>query len=1039
MRTFLCSVALLGASSLLAQPTAALDAPLVRFAEAKMLFDANAFGLAEGRFEDYLLRPNLPGTAQLDDERQQAELARALSAQRANLPEAEVLLEAFVDRYSPQPIALEAIRQVAAIAFAEKDYKRASDYYKRIPLGGLGRQQRDEVRFRLGYAAFAEKDFATSSRYLGELRSGEGEYQEPANYYYALSRYYANDIKGARKAFESLKTSTRYKDVLPGYLAQLYFAEGEYQTLVDYAAPLVEDPSTRQRDEIALLLGRGLFELERYEEALPYLELYAGGGRKMTASDFYQLGYSQYSTGQFEAAAANLKQLSNEDSKLGQQALYYLGNSHLQLNQRAEARPAFASVSRMSYDAVLREEAAWNVAKLNYELGYTQESLEALQAIPSSSVHYADAQALLGRVILASRDYARALEVLDGMGALTPQLRESKQRVLVLRGLQLLQEDKIDEANQLLSRSLEGASDGYFKALATHWLGDIAYRKNEPAQAAQRLNSFIQLSRSLNEDLPDDANVGTANYTLGYIRLKEQNYAVALGHFQESVTELRRRTRLSRVGTLSPLQNMLGDGILRAGDANFKRNDYPAALKFYEEAINAKYSGYVYAIYQRALIEGLQGKDTEKILGLETIVDDFPKSEFADDALLELGTTYQSINQLARASQTLDRLVRQYPNSELRNEALLQLGLVSYNQGSPETALNYYKQIFSNNPSPEEARAAMQALQEIYVQDLGRPNDYVAFLETVPGFKLDKDARDSINFAAATIQYQSGNYDRAIEQYSQYLQQYPKGAYALEAYFRRADSYLIQEKYKEALKDLEAVIQRGQSQYFAESLEKAALIAYNSELDFDKAYRYYAKLMEVGGARGSSTEIKLLALRAAYRASNQKAVAELARELSTTPGLPDADRAIVSFYEGKTAYDAKDYDRALTNFNSVIRNDQGEAAAEARYLVARIYYLRRDLDLAESITMRAQRESSAYPYWVAKSTLLLIDIFLDRKDYLSAKAVAEGLVANYKGDAEVEREAKKKLAEVERVSGEASLVAPAESGGVELIEEPQGN
>ena len=1036
MRFIITFVGLLLASLAFAQPSAALDAPLVRFAEAKMLFDADAYGLAAGRFESYLDTRSLPGTAQLRDERQQAELALALSAHRANLPEAEVLLESFIDRYSPQPIALEAVRQVADIAFAEKDYERALAYYARLPLGGLTREQRDEVRFRMGYAAFVQKDFASATRYLSDVRVSEGDYREPATYYYALSRYYANDIMGARSAFEALKRSERYQDVLPGYLAQLYFADGDYEELIAYAAPLVQDEKTRQADEIALLVGRALFELERYDEALPYLELYAGQGRKMTAADFYQLGYSQYRAGQFEAAAANLKQLSGEDSKLGQQGLYYLGNSYLQLNRRGDARPAFSSVSRMSYDQVLQEEAAWNVAKLNYELGYTQEALVALQAIPANSVHYKDAQGLLARVILASRDYARALEVLDNMGVLTPQLRDSRQRVQVLRGLQLLREDQTDEAAKLLSRSLEAGTDAYFSALATYWLGDIAYQKGELAQASQRFNSFVGQAKTLATPLPDDANLGTAWYSLGYIQLKQQNYSAAINFFQQAITELRQR--VVSQGTNSPLQALLGDAVLRAGDANFKSNDYPAALKFYDEAISARYAGYVYAIYQRALVAGLQGSDTEKILGLETVVDEHPRSEFADDALFELGTTYQSMNQLKRAHDALDRLLREYANSDLHNEALLQLGLVSYNQGNPETALNYYKQVFSHNPSPEEARAARQALEEIYVQDLGRPNDYVAFLETVPGMKLDGVARDSINFSAATAQYQTGNYDRAIEQYTKYLKQYPRGAYALEAYFRRADSYLIQEKYALALQDLEAIIARGRSRYYEEALEKAALIAYNSELDFDKAYRYYAKLIETGSARGISTEIKLLALRSAYRANNTAGVAQLARELTTTPGLPDADRAIVSFYEGKTAYDAKDYDRALASFNSVIRNDQGEAAAEARYLVARIYYLRKDLDLAESITMKAQRESAAYPTWVVRSTLLLIDIFLDRKDYLSARAVAEGLVANYKGDPALEKDARQKLAEVDRLSGQASqVVKDADAEQVDLLEAPK--
>ena len=119
---------------------------------------------------------------------------------------------------------------------------------------------------------------------------------------------------------------------------------------------------------------------------------------------------------------------------------------------------------------------------------------------------------------------------------------------------------------------------------------------------------------------------------------------------------------------------------------------------------------------------------------------------------------------------------------------------MAYNQGNPAAAVDYYKQVFSNDPTAAEARTAQQALQEIYVQDLGRPDDYLAFLGTIPGFKLSDAVRDSVNFSAATAQYEAGEYARAIEQYGAYLGAYPEGGSAREAYYRRADSYLLLER-----------------------------------------------------------------------------------------------------------------------------------------------------------------------------------------------------------------------------------------------------
>ena len=97
------------------------------------------------------------------------------------------------------------------------------------------------------------------------------------------------------------------------------------------------------------------------------------------------------------------------------------------------------------------------------------------------------------------------------------------------------------------------------------------------------------------------------------------------------------------------------------------------------------------------------------------------------------------------------------------------MGLVNYNLGNLQAAINYYKQIFSNNPKPEEANMALAALEEIYVDDLGRPDEYFAFLETIPGYQVGNSERDSINFISAESQYENANYTRAITAYSDYI------------------------------------------------------------------------------------------------------------------------------------------------------------------------------------------------------------------------------------------------------------------------------
>ena len=87
-------------------------------------------------------------------------------------------------------------------------------------------------------------------------------------------------------------------------------------------------------------------------------------------------------------------------------------------------------------------------------------------------------------------------------------------------------------------------------------------------------------------------------------------------------------TNIERVDDKFVKSQLLGDAVLRAGDCNFKQNKYDEALKFYDDAIKSKYNGYVYALYQKAIIEGLKGNVEDNIiLGILLMPTSFLKNE----------------------------------------------------------------------------------------------------------------------------------------------------------------------------------------------------------------------------------------------------------------------------------------------------------------------------------------------------------------------------------------------------------------------------
>jgi TolA-binding protein len=426
-------------------------------------------------------------------------------------------------------------------------------------------------------------------------------------------------------------------------------------------------------------------------------------------------------------------------------------------------------------------------------------------------------------------------------------------------------------------------------------------------------------------------------------------------------------------------------------------------------------------LYQKALLEGLRNRSAEKILALEQIANEFPNSEYADDALFQIAATYQEIGQPNRAVEPLRRLVNQYKNSsDLVVQSLLRLGLVSYNLGNQEAAINYYKQVFSNNPSAEEANLALAALDEIYVDDMGRPDLLEAFLRTIPNYNFNDFSRDSLFFRAAESQYENGNYQRAVEGYQSYLSQFPNGINVLTAHYHKGESHAVLRQYDPALVHYEWVVGRGPSRYYLRALEKAAVIAYNHSQDFDKAFGLYTRLEQAADTEELRFEAQLGGMRSAYRAGNRDAVYSLANRVASNPSANEQQRATANFYVGKIAFDRQDYTSALAAFNETIRLSDNEQTAEARYLRAFIYYQRRDLERAKELTLAANRESSGYPYWVAKCVILLSDIFVEQGDLYNARAALEALLDNYSEDAQLVAEAQQKLTRVNTMINQGS-------------------
>ncbi len=96
---------------------------------------------------------------------------------------------------------------------------------------------------------------------------------------------------------------------------------------------------------------------------------------------------------------------------------------------------------------------------------------------------------------------------------------------------------------------------------------------------------------------------------------------------------------------------------------------------------------------------------------------------------------------------------------------------------------------------------------------------------------------------------------------------------------------------------------------------------------------------------------------------------------------------------GKGAYETEDYESAIVQFDS-IRNSNNEVGAEAKYLLARIYYLQGLYKESDTIIYTLVDQVPSSPYWIAKGFILLADNFISKGDYYNARITFQSVIDN---------------------------------------------
>ncbi len=1035
----------------MAQETAIYKDARRDFKKGMHFFKQNLYGKAQEEFDKVVRHTEDFSDENIPMYMLQAELHAGLTALYLQQPDAEKRLLYFIEKQDPAPVANLARLAIGDYYYNKREYDLAIKYLNKINKSDLNNDELIGLKFKLGYCYFVKKKFSRAKGYFRQTKETKTKYYYPSNYYHGICSFFEKKYDKALASFEKAKKSKRYGKVIPTYLCQIYFAQKDYDNVIKYGEPIVDDNTIRERQMVEQILGQSYFEKGNYQKALPRLENYIRKTPKVSKEAMYQFAYTQYKTGHYKDAIGNFEQLNNVNSQLGQNALYNMADCLLKTNKKTAARQAFQKASNLKFDTDLQEDALINYAKLSYELGFDNDAINALKIIPQTSSYHNDAQNLMSKVFLNTRDYDKALTTIRQINPREKKLRETWQKLAYFKGLQYFNAKNYLESTKLFNESLEHPINDETKALAYFWRAESKFNAEKYDASIKDYFNFETIALKLKPSgknktaLPANSSLAVGYYGLGYNYIKKgdrSSYNSAAKYFEACVKYI--EPKLSTYNDKYVSNFVYPDALLRAGDCYIYLRNYDKANKHYNTIIRKNYPNKDYAMYQKSLIYGLKYNakpDPNLLLSqialLDKLVEDYPNSLYADDALYTKGNTLLNADRKKLAIEAYEHLLKSYPQSEKNNQALLKLGLISYSLGRNEEALNYYKAVFRADPQSEAAQDALGAIKEIYITD-GNPDGYFNFMNTVQGFAVKDFERDSLMYVTAQIKLNNGDLEGAVSSFSTYLQRFPSGMNHVKARFNRGEALFDLKRYKEALRDYQYISAQGSPTYAETANYRAATITYYNEdaRNFAEAEKYYDRLEKIATTQELLFEAQQLGLRASYYADDFVVIPAKADKLMANPRATPSDHAEANYFKGKAYLKKNNTTEALIAFNKNIElSGDDDRAAESRYWRAYITYTNRDLDKAMDRCFEMNKEVPNHTYWIVKAFILLSDIYAEKNNLFQAKATLQSILDNYNGDKKLIDEAKRKLKNVIDAENGKSKIRSDNTNEMDMIED----
>ena len=897
-------------------------------------------------------------------------------------------LKTYLEQYPYTPYSDEIYLMEGVLHVEKEKYKQATKAFAKVNGKNLSRETQPMLLFYWGYALLKQENYEKALSYLLRVKQKESLYTPHARYYAGYCYYCTKDFQNALAEFLSVQHLAGYQQIVPYYLVQIDYAQGNYEQVYTRANQLLDTfPDNKHNYELHRMLGEMYYQDSAYNDAIQHLEAYhtltLEQEREPLRSDIYLLGVANYKVGKYQEAIQQLKNIKEQKDSISESTYLHLGHSYLRVGEEEKAKLSYAAAMRLNINSRVREEAMYNYVQITYLQGSALgDNITAFQDFlreyPNTK-YTNNVYALMADMYMNSKNYKAAYDALVGIKQPDAKMQETIQFLRYQLGIDAFLQGNMKEAANWMTQVIKNEKkSSHYKTEAYYMRAESRYRMLQYPACIEDIEAFVKQSNA-----PKSKNYTTALYLKAYALFNQQLLKQAEYVFRQYISQA------------DSTQTLFTDALNRLGDCLFSSRQFDDAVATYERAIRLGNYATDYALFQQGYALGLLHRYPEKIQKMGQLSSRYPRSDYADDALYETARAHLQLDQNEEAIKMYTRILGQYPNSNKAAKAALELSMTYRTLKQYDKAIQAYKNTIQKYAGSEEAYAALEGLEQVYVET-NNISDYLAYTKTLNKINMRTSSQeDSLVYVTAELQYIMGNYEEAAAGMTTYITSFcPGGRYCVTALYYAANSFYQLRKYDAAQEQYSALAAIEGNPYMEEACMRSAEIAYDKE-EYKTAAYYFQQMLRVASSSSIRITAQLGILRCNQHEGNIEAVIAAATQLLEQDQLTDNIRQEALYYRAKAHLSNQQYGLAVVDLTPLSKEVRTPMGAEAKYQLANAYFQLGSIELAEEEIMSFTQMQTTQQYWLAKSLILLSDINVQRNDIFQAKQYLLALQSNY--------------------------------------------